>query len=414
MTLFLMIAALMSLVAMAFVAWPLWHRPAAAAPAEHDAANLAIYRDQLAELENDLENGTLPKDQFEQAKHELERRLLQDLPQASTTVVAEPASTVARWPVLLLALAIPALAGGLYWKLGTPDGLNQQPQQTTMTPQMAEQIKQIEDSIAKLETHVQEKPDNAEAWAMLGRAYSMLNRLPDASKALERAADLKPNDPDLLTDYAEVMGLAHGQSLAGKPWELLQRALKLDANNQKALALAGSAMFEQKQFKEALKYWEKLQAMLPPDAPGNQELRDAIADARQQSGQKPAAPMASAAPAVAGSVAVSGKVTLSAAIKAQAAPTDTVFIFARAAQGPRMPLAIMRIQVKDLPAEFMLDDSMAMSPQMKLSSFDQVVVGARVSKSGNAMPQPGDLEGASAPLKPGAKGIAITIDRVVQ
>lgn len=406
MTTFLIIAAAMTLIAIAFVAWPLWRQPVAAPAAEHDAANLAIYRDQLLELETDRENGTLPAEQFEQARHELERRLLQDLPQTTSSA---PAVRTQRWPALAIALAVPLIAGGLYWQIGNPDGLNP-PQQPAMDPAVAEQVRQIEESIAKLEAHVKEKPDNADAWAMLGRAHAMLSHMPEAMKAYERATELKPRDADLLTDYAEVLGLAHGQSLAGKPWELIQQALKLDPKNQKALALAGSAMFEQQQFKEALKYWEKLLAMLPPNGPGTEELRAAIADARQQSGQPaPSAPAASSA-----AVSVSGTVTLSPSLAGKVAPTDTVFIFARAAQGPRMPLAIMRIQVKDLPTQFTLDDSMAMSPQMKLSGFDQVVVGARVSKSGNAMPQPGDLEGASAPLKPGAKDIAISIDRVVQ
>ena len=115
-----------------------------------------------------------------------------------------------------------------------------------------------------------------------------------------------------------------------------------------------------------------------------------------------------------GNEQISGTVTLSAALNAKAGPTDTVFVLARAAQGPKMPLAVMRKQVKDLPLKFTLDDSMAMSPQMKISSFDQVVVVVRVSKSGNAMPQPGDLQGMSAPIKPGTNGLKVSIDTVVQ
>ena len=229
-----------------------------------------------------------------------------------------------------------------------------------------------------------------------------------------------PNEAVLWADYADVMAMAHGQ-LAGAPAKLLDKALALDPENMKALALAGSA---------AIVHWEKLIRIIPAEqkedaAQINEGLRQAREFSSHIKGGKPPKmaaeapqaimPSAPAAPAAAasGSERITGSVSIAAALKGKIDPTDTVFILARATQGPKMPLAILRKQVKDLPMNFSLDDSMAMAPQMKLSAFDQVVVIARISKSGNAMSQPGDWQGMSAPIKPGAKNLKITIDSPV-
>jgi cytochrome c-type biogenesis protein CcmH len=224
----------------------------------------------------------------------------------------------------------------------------------------------------------------------------------------------------------------------------VQRALKADPNQLKALSLAGTHAFDKKDYAGAVKYWEQLMKAAPgnPDAPRDPRFLDqvqaSIDEARQLAGLPPSpnkgkslAQAAPAAPMMGGAAAagggdgnaaaaapnpdafVSGKVTLAAAVAAKASPEDTVFIFARAAEGPRMPLAIKRVQVKDLPIEFKLDDSMAMQPQMRLSAFPKVVVGARVSKKGDAIAQPGDLQGSSEPVAVGSSGLKIEISQVV-
>jgi cytochrome c-type biogenesis protein CcmH len=250
---------------------------------------------------------------------------------------------------------------------------------------------------------------------MLGRSYRVLGRDVEAAQAYAKAEKVVAADPRLLVDYAESLALAHGGNLQGKPAELVARALELDPTNPLALMLSGAVSFQREDYPGAIRQWEKVQALL---APGTEEARavgDSIAKARElaaaQGGTAKAPAAKGAAPAKAGAGAkVAGTVRLKPELAAQAAPTDTVFVFARAAEGPRMPLAIVRKQVKDLPVEFALDDSMAMAPNMTLSSFAEVVVGARVSRSGNATPQSGDLEGLSRPVKVGASGVAVVID----
>jgi cytochrome c-type biogenesis protein CcmH len=305
---------------------------------------------------------------------------------------------------------------------------------------------QIAGLVKRLEDRLKDKPDDAEGWAMLGRSYAVLGRMQEALPAYEKAIQLVGENAALLADYADVLALANNRSLEGEPMKVVERALKADPRQLKALSLAGTHAFDKKDYAGAVKYWERLMAAAPgnPDAPRDPRFLDqvqaSIDEARQLGGMPPSPnkgkSFAQAAPAqqppmMGGGAAagggggeaapaapnpnafVSGKVTLAAAVAAKASPEDTVFVFARAAEGPRMPLAIVRKQVKDLPIDFKLDDSMAMQPQMRLSAFPKVVVGARVSKKGDAVPQPGDLEGLSAPVAVGTAGLKIEISQVV-
>lgn len=391
MTAFYLIGALMALAAMLFVALPLLRaRKPSQAPAQ-DTVNAQIYTDQFAELETDLNNGLLSQAQFDLAKHELERRLLQDIPVAAATA---PAAKTARWPGIIIVLLMPLLAAGLYAKLGNPRAIN------PPTDPMIVQLQQIEILLPKLEQRLREQPNDITGWTMLGRAYMGLARYPEAAQAYDKLTQLTPQDAQAFADYADALAMANGQKLAGKPAALVAQALKLDPNNGKALYLAGFAAIEAGKPKQAIAHWEKLLAQLPPDAEGAAMLKEKLAELRQQTGMK-STPMAS----------LSGQVRLAPGLQDKAAPQDTLFIFARAVTGPKMPLALLKLQVKDLPVNFKLDDSMAMSPQMKLSNFPEVEIVARISKSGMAMPQPGDLEGISAPVKLGAKNIALEISK---
>jgi cytochrome c-type biogenesis protein CcmH len=287
---------------------------------------------------------------------------------------------------------------------------------------------------------------------MLARTYYSLKRYNDAVPAFEKATTLIPNDGGLLADYADAVGAAEG-GLHGKAQALIVRALAADPTHWKALALAGTAAFERKDYKQAALYWEKTKATVPAGSPFASSIDASIAEARQLGGLGPTAapapaPVAAAAPregaakaaasaapvpspptsapaaasaatsaasttSAATNATIAGTVSLAPALAAKVTPTDTVFIFARAAEGPKMPLAILRKQVKDLPAAFTLDDSMAMAPNFALSKFPSVVVGARVSKSGSAAPQAGDLEGLSPAVKVGVTGLAVVIDRAL-
>jgi cytochrome c-type biogenesis protein CcmH len=246
---------------------------------------------------------------------------------------------------------------------------------------------------------------------MLARTYTALQQFDKALPAYEKVTRLVPDDANLLADYADILAMSQGRSLQGKPMELIQRALKIDPAHQKSLALAGTFEFDKGNYPAAIDYWGRLMRTVPDGSPQAQSIQAGIDEAKVRMGGKPVA-TAPAQPAVA-QAGVAGTIALSDKLKGKAAPTDTVFVFARAAQGPKMPLAIVKIQVSDLPYTFKLDDSMAMSPNMKLSGYAEVVVGARISKSGTATPQTGDLQGLSAPVKSSAQSVKVVIDQIL-
>jgi len=267
--------------------------------------------------------------------------------------------------------------------------------------------------VERLAARMKEKPEDAEGWAMLGRSYAVLDRYAEAAVAYANAVKRSEPDAQLLADYADALAMAQGRNLRGEPERLIAQALKVDPRNVKALLLAGTVAFQDKKFKDAIAYWERILKVVPPDSDIADSARDSIADARALAGM-PKAPPPAKPDAAAVAATVSGTVRLSPGIAAKASPDDTVFIFARPAEGPRMPLAVMRKRVRDLPTAFTLDDSMAMTPAAKLSNHAQVVVGARVSRSGNPAVQPGDFEGLSTQVRPGATGIAVVISSEVR
>jgi len=406
MTLFLLLAAALIAISLVFLLLPLVRARRTGAPTER-AANLSIYRDQFAELERDLASGVLTDDQYAQARAELDQRLLEDVERTPPA----PAAT-SRWSsrttAVVVAVAVPVIASLLYWHLGTPQALMAPRHGPADASNMT--LEQFEVMTNKLATRMRQQPDDPVGWTMLGRAYKALERYPDAVEALSLAARLRSQDPEILVEYAEVLGLARGGDLGGEPTELLERALKLAPENEKALTLAGTAAFTRNDYAAAIGYWQRLSAKVPADSEMGRALASGIAEAKaRQSGKSAQAQ----APGPGGPKAVSGVVRLAPSLQGKAEPRDTVFIFARAAEGPQMPLAVVKKQVKDLPLAFQLDDSMAMRPGLELSAFPRVVVSARVSKSGNAMPASGDLEGASSPVTPGTRNIAVLIDKQV-
>lgn len=413
MTLFWIICAALLIVAILFVAIPLWRGTSRNNSVERDAANLEILRDQIAEMDADLENGLLTPELHEQGKLELQARLLEEVDNtrgAEDTNKPHPFKVIA----VVLAVLLPLASVGLYLKIGNPDALK--PGHGALAMSQTRDISSLEEKVA-------ENPNDPEALVVLARAYVDLKRYADGSRIYERLVKIIPDEPILWADYADALAMAQG-SLRGKPTELLERSLALNPNHDKSLALAGSAAFERGDYAAAVRYWEKLLELLPKEDTENARMiEDALSQARHiltqnKRGMKTAPPLdqinKSTSQAQAGKERITGTVRLSAEFKENADPGDTVFVLARAAQGPKMPLAILRKQVKDLPLSFVLDDSMAMAPQMKMSNFDQVVVVARISKSGNAMPQPGDMMGISKPLALGSKGVKIVIDQPVR
>ena len=408
MTAFVAVAALLTVAALAFVLWPLW-RTSARQPMSVRQANLSVFRDQFAELERDLELGVLDASQYESARNELERRLLEDVGDQGTGPAAASLRS-SRLVGLAIGVCIPVVAGLLYWRLGSPDAL--QPAKHAAVDPSSITPEQFEAMTRKLAARMAANPADATGWLMLGRAYKALQRFPEAAKALAEADKRRPDNLEIMMELAEVQALAQGRDLEGEPRRLVERALQLDPNNARALALAGAAAFARKDYKAALGYWERLQQVVPADSELAQALARGIDEARRLSGVKPKAQALSGAERH--PEAIRGEVRLAAALKQQAAADDTVFVFVRAADGPRLPLAVLTTKVKDLPTRFQLDDSQAMTPTLKLSGFSRVIVSARVSKSGGATPQPGDLQGASGVVAPGAAGLVVTIDSVVR
>jgi cytochrome c-type biogenesis protein CcmH len=322
---------------------------------------------------------------------------------------------------VLLAILIPTASVGLYWELGNPLAVIHPSVPALSAQGNADSGHQTAEGMEvlseRLKTKLEQNPDDGVGWALLARSYVEMGRHNDAVMIYEKAMKLLPDDSQLLVDYADALGVLHGRKLMGKPELLIQQALKLDPNHVKALMLAGTVAFDRKEFRQAVKYWERASANLPLDAEGEvrKELLSAIAEAKGLAGGKPVMVQAvggAAASTTTGSsaVAISGIVSLAPSLAAKAASMDTLFVFAREVNGTPMPVSIVRAGKQDLPFIFRLDDSTSPMPSRKLSSAGTVVIVARLSKSGQAMPQSGDLEGVSQSVKPGASKITVVID----
>jgi len=371
---------------------------------------VTVYQDQFAELDNDLKNEVISQDQYEQAKTDLEKNLLEDIGKAEKADVAEedkPSPLSNKISALIIVLVVPFVAISLYGKWGAgveaidPESI---PEEVKIAKQQHNQKETVEQMLGQLEQRLKDEPNDGEGWFMLARSYQFLKRYSDAVGAFEKSLPLGGNQSaDVLSSYADAIAMAANRQLTPKAVDVLKQAVAIDPVHVKSLWLVGTAAYQNKNYAEALKYWERLHAVLTPGSDDANQIANNIGEVRSLLGLPPmAVGVTSSAPVPAmqngeiSDVRVQGSVSLSGAIAAKASPEDTVFVFARAASGPRMPLAIVRKQVKDIPFDFTLDDSLAMNPSMKISSVPQVIVGARISKTGNAMPQPGDLQGVSA------------------
>ena len=400
MIVFWLIAAVFAAGALAYVLRPLISRRESSRVNRNDA-NVAIYKDQLRELDAELAAGTLTPQDHSRARLELEQRLLEDVP----AVEVERATAGGRRAALVVGIAVPVLAAAVYFMTGAPGALSPRPHEVEPTAE------QINGMVARLAAKLRENPDDIDGWKLLGRSYMVMGRFPEAVAAYAKAAEKAPRDAQLLADFADALAMTRSEKLAGEPEQLVLRALQVDPNNLKALALAGTAAYERQDFARAAELWGRMLPLVPADSEDARMISGNVEEAKKLAGigggEKPVV-SAKAHPGV------HGTVTLSAEMKKQAKADDMVFIFARAAEGPPMPLAVMRAKVGDLPVRFALDDSMAMAQGLKVSAFPKIVITARVSKSGSAKPAPGDLQGASAPVANDATGVNVVIDSAVQ
>ena len=383
--------------------------------------NIAVYRDQLKELEADRGNGMISEDQFQTAKLELEARLADDALTADTA--PEPESVSSRKLGYALAGILPVAAFGLYFWLGSPAALIQIANGSANAQATADAVPGQHDfmqMIQQVEEKTRTNPEDGEAWAMLAKTYTVMERWPEAMQAYEKAATLLPQDASVLSGLAEAVAILNNRVLAGRPMELVAKALELDPNDIKGLELSGIHAYQQKNFAQAAFFFKRLHQQLPPETPYAQDILAAQQEAERlvQAGltgldnlANPP-PVADSQPAAGQPATISGSVDIAPELKSKLSATDTVFLFARpGARGA--PVAAIRSNVGSLPLEFNLNDSMAMNPGNVLSSHKEVMLVARVSKSGNPIAQPGDMEGKISAVKVGAKGVKLVIDQVV-
>jgi len=395
---------------------------------DQDDQNISIARERLVLLNQDLQNHTITDDEYAESKRELEQTLATDLNHADAQF---PVSQQNQLWTVVIALCVPVIATGVYLAVGAPTTITGQlPQQQTQSapaqnPTPQQQAASVETMVANLAQRLETNPDDAEGWMMLARSYTIMGRHKDAISAYETLHTLVGDEPEVLAQYAGALIIANRGEANPRAQEFLTRALAADPNEPRALWLSGILAQQQGKTDEALRLWRHLETILEPGseplsnlqqmiaqveqespsitAPQNQSTTPPDTQAQTQSDAKTQTQALAQASSTASSVSSSSasikvNVALSEAISEQAAPDDIVFIFARATQGPPMPLAVVRKQVKDLPIQVMLDDSMAMMPDMRLSTFEQVNVGARISKTGNALPQSGDLQGLTGPI----------------
>lgn len=411
-TAFALTALLLVLVALAFVLPPLLRQPPAHA-GDHQA--------RLQALEAARATGILS-----QAEYEAKRAALAADGATGDAAATPPAPS--RRSALLLVLLLPLATWLLYRELGEPRALHPGATASTAAPaaMAGEQPQSLEEATAGLAERMRESPDDLGGWMLLGRAYKTLQRFPEAQQALANAYRLAPDDPDVQVEYAEALTLAgQDRHIAGEAAELLDRALATEPDHQRGLWLKGIQAYQDEDFAVAAATWEHLRGLLPPNADVLASLDERITDARTRAGL-PLAAATAAAPATdatatatsdasADGARLSVEVDIAPALRAGLQAGDVLFVFARAPNGPRMPVAIQRLPAASLPVTVTLDDSTSMTPQLTLSTLPEVVVGARVSRSGNAVPQPGDLEAFSDPVPTaGATRVRLVIDRVVE
>jgi len=432
---FVALTLLMVVAVLGVLVWSLWRPPVLAAADAHEEANAQVYRDQSADLAREHALGHLNDAEYAQALEELKLRLRDDWVsgpvQAPTVASDRPRKTV-----LALCLMLPVCAVLLYGTWGSPMGLDpaalarsapDDGPNATVTPEKIAQM------VGQLERRLQDEPNNVDVWVMLARLQRSQEKFPASEKSFAKALALTPDD-DLAVERAEVVAQLQGGDFSGEPWAVINRILKAKPNQNNALLLAGSASFSEGRFAQAIQYWERVRASLPPQSEDINALDSALAQARERlapgrasdqissagrasdqslatgrasdqasnsasASAQPAFPTSPSTPTSVAAARIAGRVSLAPELAAQTSPSDTVFIYATPAQGGRMPLAIVRTTVSALPFDFVLDDSQAMGPQSKLSSASEVVLKARISKTGQAMAQPGELGVSVGPVK---------------
>ncbi|MSR17220.1 MAG: c-type cytochrome biogenesis protein CcmI [Methylococcaceae bacterium] len=374
--------ALLIAIALCFLLIPLWLTPKIVS-SDHSEINIELAQKKLQSLEMDLENGVLTQAQYEPLKNELMLNLHRDLKQPETLIIDEKKG---RWLAIPLAVFVPLLALVIYSVKGDLRAFDDVTTQAQIKakPTSAE----INVMVEKLAKKMNDNPSDSEGWIMLARSYKVMKRYPEAVEALRKALALTGEQPEVLLQLADVIAMKNGGSLLGEPAELVAKSLDIDANNDMGLWLYGLANAEDGKFNEAIGFWQKLQTHYQPDNDDFKEVQKLINQAKEALAEPVISTMAQKV--VANNKGIHLIVSLDEKFKTVTNLEDFIFIYAQSAQGGKMPLAVVKKQVKDLPLEITLDDSMAMMPAMTISSVEKVHVSARISNSGNAIAQSGE------------------------
>lgn len=389
--------------------------------------NAAVYRDQLAELDDERAQGLISDAEWQVSRDELAARLLQDVGETEPTqpvagegvnATATASAMVKPWVLLFSFIVLIPISSLLMYSLfGQPAALD--PLAISQGLDNPEEVtpEKLTTMATALTRRLQDEPNSMEGWVMLARVQRARAHFDEAAAALRKALSLSRDD-NLLIELAEVLAQQNKGVFAGEPWSIIQKVLATDPHHENALLLAGSASYTEHNFQAALRFWERAREVVAADSPDAPELDRAIAEARQQLGLPPIPARAATAknnapsgPANAAqqAVRISGRVSVAPELASKVAPSDTVFIYATPVSGSRMPVAIVKISASQLPYDFVLDDSTAMNPNVKLSGMDEVTVRARISKTGNAAAQPNDLGVSVTPVKPGSAGLNLMV-----
>ena len=394
MTSFLIPALLLLILVLVLLLRPLFF-PAKDSATSRRQMNAAIYKEELDKLEADRLAGIVDEDSYEQAHAEMRQRLFQDTDEADDlAVLGSPKKTI-----IGICLFVVLLSAGFYFYLGDASRIAEKNAEKPMTQESVE--KMVSEFAAKME----KEPDNLKGWAMLARSYRILGRNAEAANAYARAGSFVDSDPQLLADYADVLAANADGNFAGKPQQLINKALALDPNNLLALWLSGTAAFNAQNYKAAVQSWEKLAKQLPPDTDETRAITASIAEARSKGGLPPAS-----APVISNQ-GVSGQIGISSELQSKVKAGDTLMVIARK-PGERMPVAVLKTAVAAFPMNFVLNDALAMSPNALISQLPEVSVEVRISKTGMAMPESGDLISAPQTIKVGTTNARLMINQV--
>jgi len=374
-----------------------------------DRQNIAIAREKLALLQDQVDNGALDAVQAAEQRKEIELALLDDIEADDDS--RSNAESKGSWAGIVVAVSLPFLAGVLYLVLGQPGSFLQGAGgQTTAEATLPEGHADVDinEVVSRLESELKQNPENPEGWYLLGSTYMTLERFDEAADSFGKLRQLVGDDPDLLVREADALAMANQGILAGKPENLLSTALELNPDHPVALWLSGIAADRRGDVALALQRWQRAEPLFADNPQSQAEIRAQISRARARMADGGAAAVAVENPPATEQEATSQggtirvHISLDESLEGAVSGDETLFILARALSGPPMPLAVVRKRADDLPLDVILDDSMAMMPNLKLSDHDQVTVVAKLSRSGNAITQSGDLVGEVSPVAPGS------------